>query len=157
LDKTSELFDSYVSKTETITGVTTKDGYQTKIAPAVDKGAAVMLSTQLTSKGHIVKLNSIRDDGLVIDDPNGVLVESQGAYLQNGGDVTPAVVTRIKDNASILDDRLKLHSKLRQELSGLAEAGKGKIPANAGKLNFYSWDDVKKYSIGKWVNLTHKK
>jgi hypothetical protein len=157
LDETSELFASYVEKTETIEDVMTQQKYKDKVAPAVEKGAVVLLSTNLTSKCHIAKLNSILDDGLLVDDPYGCLVDGKDAYLENGMDLTQDRVDRIKNSAAVLDQRLKSNSNLRKKLSDLAEAGQGKVPGDAGKLNFFTWDEVKTYDIGKYVNITYKK
>lgn len=156
LDKTSELFTG-VSKTETVYPETSQKGYQDKIVPAVEKHAAVMLANYLTSAGHIVKLHAVLSDGVVIDDPNGCVLESQGAYLRNGGAVNSVVAKRINDHSKLLDERLKENPKLRQELIELATAGKGKLPPNTGKQNFYTWAEVGTYKIGKWANITYKK
>jgi hypothetical protein len=156
LDGVSELFTDYVQKTETVMNVASKEGFQDKVVPAVEKGAVVMLSTKLTSSGHIVKLNEVLADGILLDDPYGCLVEKQGGYLRNGANVTQKEISRINDNAAVLDARLKSNSDMRKTFTDLA-AKKGSIPGNAGKNNFYSWDEVKTYSIGKWVNITYKK
>jgi hypothetical protein len=35
--------------------------------------------------------------------------------------------------------------------------GSGNFPANSGEKNFYTWDEVKTYQIGKWCNVAFKK
>jgi hypothetical protein len=157
LDGVSELFTDYVSKTENIAGVASKKMFQEKIVPALAKGAVVMLANKLTSSGHIVKLNEVLADGILLDDPFGCLVEKQGGYLKNGATVGPNHIARINDNAAILDSRLKSNAALRKTFTDLAAAKTGTIPANAGNDNFYSWDEVIAYNIGKWANVTYKK
>lgn len=156
LDAVSEMFKSLVKKTETVEKVETKARYEEVIQPVLDAGGVVMLSNKLTSSGHIIKLESMLDDGILVDDPFGCLVEATGKYLKNGEPLDKYSINRIKNQSEVLGERLKHNAKLKKELESLAEKGEGKLPGNAGNNNFYSWDDVKKYRIGKWVNLTHK-
>ena len=44
---------------------------------ALAKGAVIMLSTKLTSSGHIVKLNEVVADGILLDDPFGCRVDKE--------------------------------------------------------------------------------
>jgi hypothetical protein len=157
LDGVSELFTDYVTKTEHIAGVASKEKFEEKLAPALAKGAAIMLSTKLTSSGHIVKLNEILADGILLDDPFGCRVDQEAGYLRNGANLSQKDIDRINENAAALDSRLKSNAALRKTLTDLAAAKKGSLPGNAGKNNFFSWDEVKTYLIGKWANVTYKK
>ncbi|MCP4438789.1 MAG: DUF882 domain-containing protein [Aureispira sp.] len=157
LDQVSELFTKYVGKTVTIYPSLDKAGYDAKIVPALKEGAEIMLSNKMTHGGHIVKLASVRADGVVLNDPYGCLVEGAGKYLRNGEQLTGTKKSRILNNKNILEVRLQTNTSLKKKLYDLAAKGEGNLPGDTGKLNFYTWAEVKTYKIGKWVNITYKK
>ena len=158
LDKTAELFTDLVSHVDDASKfweIMSKEKYFEKIVPALKEGAEVMLSNKLTSGGHIAFLVSVRDEGIVINDPYGIMVKDH-KYIRNAEQVTEAKKATITSNQSIVDTRLKLNSGLKAKIMQLLESG-GTFPANSGEKNFYTWDEVKTYQIGKWCNVAYKK
>jgi peptidoglycan hydrolase-like protein with peptidoglycan-binding domain len=158
LDKTAELFTDIVSHVDDagkFWEITSKEKYYDKIVPALKQGAEVMLSNKLTSGGHIVFLVSVRDEGIVINDPYGIMVTNH-QYVRNAEQITSNKKTLISSNQSIVDTRLKLNSGMKSKIMELVK-GSGNFPANSGEKNFYTWDEVKTYQIGKWCNVAFKK
>jgi peptidoglycan hydrolase-like protein with peptidoglycan-binding domain len=158
LDKTAELFTDLVSHVDDASKfweIMSKEKYFEKIVPALKEGAEVMLSNKLTSGGHIAFLVSVRDEGIVINDPYGIMVKDH-KYIRNAEQVTEAKKATITSNQSIVDTRLKLNSGMKTKIMQLLQTG-GTFPANSGEKNFYTWDEVKTYQIGKWCNVAYKK
>ncbi len=127
-----------------------KDYIQKTLKPAQEKGAAIMLSTLLTG-GHIVLLAQVLDDGILINDPYGMLVNKRGDYVRNGSATKPATKRFTKDAAKI-EHRLSHNQDLWTKLQD-KEKLEASLPQNLGERNFYDWDEVKAYSIGKWNNV----
>ncbi len=169
LNGVARMFKDYVKKTD-FTKIThdldgnkkkttkreialTKEDYFKKVVPALKKGAEVILSNKLTSGGHIVNLVGIKADGIIINDPYGCFVAPK-RYLRNGDKLKSA---RVKKNKEILESRLKFNTNLKSKLYSLAETSKATVPTNAGKRNFYTWQEVTRYSIGRWINFVYKK
>jgi cytochrome c-type biogenesis protein CcmH/NrfF len=158
LDKTAELFTDLVSHVDDASKfweIMSKEKYFEKIVPALKEGAEVMVSNKLTSGGHIAFLVSVRDEGIVINDPYGIMVKDH-KYIRNAEQITEAKKTTITSNQSIVDTRLKLNSGMKTKIMQLLQTG-GTFPANSGEKNFYTWDEVKTYQIGKWCNVAYKK
>ena len=158
LDKTAELFTDLVSHVDDASKfweIMSKEKYFEKIVPALKEGAEVMLSNKLTSGGHIVFLVSVREEGIVINDPYGIMVKDH-KYIRNAEQITETKKTTITSNQSIVDTRLKLNSGMKTKIMQLLQSG-GNFPSNSGEKNFYTWDEVKTYQIGKWCNVAYKK
>jgi hypothetical protein len=158
LDKTAELFTDLVSHVDDASKfweIMSKEKYFEKIVPALKEGAEVMVSNKLTSGGHIAFLVSVRDEGIVINDPYGIMVKDH-KYIRNAEQITEDKKTTITTNQSIVDTRLKLNSGMKTKIMQLLQSG-GKFPSNSGEKNFYTWDEVKTYQIGKWCNVAYKK
>ena len=95
-----------------------------------------MLCTKLTNAGHIVKLNEVLADGILLDDPFGCRVAEDAGYLKNGGAFGQEQAKKINDNAAALDSRLKSNPALRKTFTDLAAAGKGSIPGKRRQEQF---------------------
>jgi peptidoglycan hydrolase-like protein with peptidoglycan-binding domain len=158
LDKTAEMFTDLVDRVDNagkLMDITTKEKYFEKIVPALKEGAEVMVSNKLTSGGHIVFLVSVRDEGIVINDPYGIMVTGH-QYLRNAELINSTKKSLISNNQAVFDNRLKLNSGLKSKITQLLASG-GNFPTNSGEKNFYTWDEVKTYQIGKWCNVAYKK
>lgn len=160
LNHVGAMFTDYVGKAEHYgaavngEGVVDKDGYKTKIKPALDKGGSVMLSTKLTG-GHIIMLVDVLEDGIVVHDPYGMRMP--GGYVKNGDSVSTRKA-RITDAGDVYTNRLKKNSTLKSSVDKMLEnPGAQKFGQNLGEKNFYPWDEVSTYRIGKWVNILHAK
>ena len=119
--------------------------------PKLDAGAAIMLSTALTRKGHIVYLNRIikgKDGGIVIDDPYGMKLVR---YRTNGSRFDPRIMNKRSRNHNILKRRAKYNPDLWNELWKLKKGDR--FPKNMGEYNFYTWDEVSKYMIGRSASV----
>ncbi len=167
LDGVSELFKDYVSKTDTLMKVFSKKDYFKKVVPSLKKGAEVMLSNNLPGGGHIVHLAGIREDGLVINDPFGCMVDNK-QYVHHKVVFSQRQLDLIQNNRAALERRLKTNSAMLQKMLSYTQEqtlefvdanGLARVPTpfTSGKLNFFDWSEVKKYKIGKWINITHKK
>lgn len=129
--------------------------FKETLHPALQEGASVMLSTQLTG-GHIVLLADVVNEGAVINDPYGMLVEKKSAYIPNGSQTKASRLNRIKKHHDLVKQRLKYNTGLFEKLQKPESLGKT-FPDNMGERNFYPWDEVKKYKIGKWNNILYGK
>jgi hypothetical protein len=153
LQHVAQMFTDYVGTTTDL-GAGDRNGkfikdpqtfYEEEVAPHHVNGST-MLSTKLTS-GHIILLVDIMSDGIVVHDPYGVRVVN--GYIKNGEKVsskkrwvegaTDELETRFKHNPTGLAD-------LQASLTGTM------LPGDMGAFNFYTWDQIKKWSIGKWVS-----
>ena len=114
-----------------------------------------MLSNKLTSGGHIAFLVSVRDEGIVINDPYGMMVTNH-QYVRNAEQVSNTKKGWFTTYKTIIDTRLKLNAGLKTRLLELVESG-GNFPNNTGEKNFYTWAEVATYKIGKWCNVAFKK
>ena len=158
LDKTAELFTDLVDHVDNANKyweILTKEKYFSEIVPALQEGAEVMLSNKLTSGGHIAFLVSVRDEGIVINDPYGMMVTNH-QYVRNAEQVSNTKKGWFTTYKTIIDTRLKLNAGLKTRLLELVESG-GNFPNNTGEKNFYTWDEVATYKIGKWCNVAFKK
>ncbi|MBE9571710.1 MAG: DUF4157 domain-containing protein, partial [Proteobacteria bacterium] len=129
--------------------------FKSTLHPALKKGAAVMLSTKLTG-GHIVLLVDVLDNGVLINDPYGMLLAKKGNYIKNGSSTKSSRLRQIKKHNEIVKLRLKYNRGLLDKLQEPESLGKT-FPNNMGERNFYSWAEVKKYQIGKWNNILYGK
>ena len=159
LDKTGEQFTDIASRIINpdeggLYNIFTKALYEEKIVPALSQGAEVMLSNSLTRGGHIVFLVSVRNDGLVIHDPYGMMVTGQ-RYIRNGDPVS-SHKSFYTGNPQTVATRLKLNTNLKGQLDGIFSSGSGTLPSNLGESNFYTWAEVSTYKIGVWCNIAYK-
>lgn len=153
LNHVASLFTAYVGGTEHMSSITSKAKYDQHIKPRMDKGAAVMLSTKLTG-GHIIQLVDVKGDGLMVNDPYGMRMPD--GYVKNGSSVS-YYGKRMSGKKSTFESRTKHNSSLKDGLDSKLAGGKGNFDHNLGEFNFYTWDEVTKYKIGKWLNIADKK
>lgn len=154
LNHVASFFDKYVGDTNFYTNILTKKDYNEKVKPAMELGGSVMLSSKLTA-GHIVYLKQINNDGILIHDPYGIRLSL--GYVKNGSKVS-IYKNRINKDLSTFNERTKENEKLRREvLDELKNDSTVHFQENLGESNFYSWNEVAKYSIGKWVNILNRK
>ena len=165
-------FTAFVAKTEhnepddgkgnTQEKLLSEEYYRKTLGPLAEKQkATVMLSTQMTS-GHIVLFAQALSDGILINDPYGALLKEAGAsnYLTNGQDKNTAAKQIKAAGDQVIKDRLKQNRvALKSLMSVISPENKvaAKVPQNIGELNFYTWSEIKKFTIGKWNNILFKK
>ncbi|CAG0933335.1 Peptidoglycan L-alanyl-D-glutamate endopeptidase CwlK [Thermoflexales bacterium] len=142
--------------------LTSEEYYRKTLGPITEKEkATAMLSTSMTG-GHIVLFAQALSDGILINDPYGALLKEAGAsnYIANGLDKNTAA-TRIKGaGEQVIKDRLKYNkAALNNLMSVIAPDNKAatKVSQNIGELNFYTWNEIKKFTICKWNNILYKK
>lgn len=126
--------------------------YKSVLKPALEHGAAIMLSTLLTG-GHIVLLVDIVEDGIIINDPYGLILSKKSEYLINGA-LKKWMQRKILNNSDIIVRRLKYNQELLGKLQKPESLG-DTLPQNMGERNFFSWEEVEKYAIGKWNNVLY--
>jgi hypothetical protein len=129
-------------------GIASKDYFLATLRPRLAAGAAIMLSTRLTG-GHIVLLVAIHDDGIVIHDPYGMRLTA--GYVKNG----TANAQRIAGEAATTVPRRLAHNP---ELLAAATdlAARHEPRSDWGRSNFYDYDEVVHYQIGKWSSVLDK-
>ncbi len=172
LNRVGLEFTAFIAKAEhnepndgkgnTLEKLTSEEYYRKTVGPITEnQKAAAMLSTSMTG-GHIVMFAQALNDGILINDPYGALLKEPGAsnYVTNGLDKNTAA-TRIKGAGEpVIKDRLKYNQgALNNLLTVIAPENKtaSKVSQSVGELNFYTWAEVKKFSIGKWNNILYKK
>ncbi len=129
-----------------------KSTFTGKIAASLLNGEKVILSTNLTG-GHIIYLQEVTDEGLLVQDPYGLNTGEEGSYLLNAYELSKSI--KMKNRLSnisedLIDHRLKCNAPLKEKLIELKENPEGSLPENLGEMNFYNWEEVKKFNIGKW-------
>jgi hypothetical protein len=135
-----------------------KENYQKELGQLIkDKKATVLLSNSLTRFGHICLLVDIKEDGIIINDPYGAVVNYQGHELPNGNVAYKTIenLTKKEGNEN-LKNRFKYNTSNYKKFLSIKENKKDEIVSNIGEKNFYSWEEVKKYQIGDWVMILHK-
>jgi LysM repeat protein len=132
-----------------------KDSYESQIVPLLKNGWTAIVSSKLTPSGHIVSLEEVKDDGIVINDPYGILGSKQGDYIINGQSLSPKFKNIIKDSQTTLSNKLKYNSDILILLNSLQNKKDYScaLPHNLGVKNFYSWQQINTYKIGLWVSL----
>jgi len=154
LNHVGEMFNTFVGNSESVDKVLAKEDYLKKISKPLSEGAAIMLSTELTG-GHIVYLKEIKSDGLVIHDPYGMRMP--GGYVKNNSYIQSAK-NKITDAKEAFKIRTKENYSLKKTILDQIDSNKIKyFTSNLGESNFYSWTEVVKYNIGKWINILYKK
>ena len=115
-------------------------------APVIDalsKGAAVTGEGAFTDAGHVVSIIAADASGITINDPYGLYVES-GYYLRNGekprSNLEASGMTVLKRRAALRSDVLPAYEKIEA------------LP-NWGESNVYTWTEVAKVQIGKWLSV----
>lgn len=150
--KLYKLYPELVKGSETLYP-TDKKIFLEKIGPALQKGDEVIFSGNFTGSGHICSLLGVREDGIVINDPFGCCIfKGNGGYMKNGKD-NAAVKSLIKSHAAVVKRRLSLNGRF-DELQKASEQGKN-APADIGRENFYTWEDIFNISF-RWLQITHK-
>lgn len=127
--------------------------FEGKLKNELDSGSAILMSTKLTG-GHIVHLNSVISGptgGVLIDDPFGIRL---GFYMKNNSDFRPVILRERNRHFNILKRRLMHNTPLWNELQTLKKGDR--FPKNVGERNFYNWEEVAKFKIGKFVNILSK-
>jgi len=103
-----------------------------------------VISTWLTSSGHVVSLVDVKSGGVVVNDPYGAkLGGGQGDYLQNKGNGEDL---SFSGTGSLPPDhRFSLNSTLASA-DPTSEAR-----SDWGSMNFFNWSEVEDWEIGKWI------
>lgn len=130
--------------------LTSKAYYDQVLAPELEAGATVMLSTKLTS-GHIVMLVDVLSDGVIINDPFGARLKKK--YLANG--------TKAKEAKKRVEDEDEGASVRFREnptpLQWARTADAEEVNQMLGDNNFFTWAEVETWQIGIWNGIaTHK-
>jgi hypothetical protein len=137
-----------------ITHDTTSAAYYQTLKPKLAAGAAIMLSTRLTG-GHIILLVGVDDDGITVNDPYGTKLggpaSTNAGYILNGHAAKTADIT---DNGKNIAVRFKHNPKLL----GIAgdETARKTPQLDWGERNFFTFDEVDTYDIGKWNSVLDK-
>ncbi|MEZ4358911.1 MAG: DUF4157 domain-containing protein [Kofleriaceae bacterium] len=135
----------------------TDAAYYQSLRPALDGGAAVMLSTKLTG-GHIVLLVGIDDEGIWINDPYGVKIggpkSKSSGYVRNNESSPVSKAALFVEYAANLDTRFKKNPDLAA-IAKDEEARKQPVP-NWGEGNYFTFAEVKTYELGKWNSVLEK-
>jgi hypothetical protein len=150
----AELFTDVVGSSKSLDGGLGSDDslskdpqsfYEEEVEPYLNSGS-VMLSTKLTG-GHIVLLVDVVNGGIVINDPYGVRVDA--GYIKNGDSVS-----RRKGRIEAATDELNVrftHNEAGKErlMGSLSDTT---LPQDIGEFNYYTWAQVNKWAMGKWVS-----
>ncbi|WP_051312901.1 eCIS core domain-containing protein [Sporocytophaga myxococcoides] len=139
---------SGVQKTLDYYDVFDKTKYE-KIAPELDKGNTGFGGTYLTG-GHVVNLVKVVSDGLIINDPYGLILGVKGSYLKNGAKIADNK-QKITDNLTTIEKRLKYNSALLAQTKAYLTSTEKLFSHNMGENVFVDWDDVKTFSIFRWL------
>ncbi len=139
---------SGVQKTLDYYDVFDKTKYE-KIAPELDKGNTGFGGTYLTG-GHVVNLVKVVADGLIINDPYGLILGVKGSYLKNGAKIADNK-QKITDNLTTIEKRLKYNSALLTQTKAYLTSTEKLFAHNLGENVFVDWDDVKTFSIFRWL------
>lgn len=90
-----------------------------------------------------------------VHDPYGMKMPN--GYVKNGDGIV-AKKARITENNSTFLSRTKYNVSLRGQVNDLINKDdNGTFLGNMGEANFYTWNEVKTYKIGKWINILSKK
>ena len=105
-----------------------------------------------TSSGHVVNIVNADDTGVTINDPYGLWLKGQSYQITNGAKTVPKLGAT--DRAT-LERRATTNPELTQVYDRFHSTSP---PADAGfaawgQRNFYSWDDVAKVKLGKWISV----
>ncbi len=139
---------SGVQKTLDYYDVFDKTKYE-KITPELDKGNTGFGGTYLTG-GHVVNLVKVVADGLIINDPYGLILGVKGSYLKNGAKIADNR-QKITDNLTTIEKRLKYNSVLLAQTKAYLTSTEKLFAHNLGENVFVDWDDVKTFSIFRWL------
>ncbi len=128
-----------------------KDFYIHDLGCKLEVGEEIILSTNLTG-GHIVYLESVTEEGVIIEDPYGLNIGEKSVYLRNGYDSKHyRMKSALADlSNSKIDERLKYNPSVKKHLKKIMKDEMGIFSQNLGEKNFYKWAEVKEFSIGKW-------
>src|SRR3954454_22128449 len=97
-------------------------------------------------------LAGVEQDGIRINAPYGMRLDA--GYVKNASDDTASSTSLIKNERETVSRRLK-HAPEQLAISADEEKLKEPVP-NWGENNFYTWDEVLKWSIGKWNSILEK-
>ncbi|MTI19463.1 hypothetical protein E1176_00365 [Fulvivirga sp. RKSG066] len=136
-----------------------KSVYHSTFEPRLELGEEVILSTCLTG-GHIIYLQEVKDDGLVVQDPYGLNIGEKGKYLINSYNIEESskIQNRLKSLTDAkIDERLMYNKNVKNIVKEKKKKPQGQLPENCGEMNFYNWEEVKKFEIGKWTLTLNNK
>ncbi len=128
-----------------------KDFYIQDLGCKLEVGEEIILSTNLTG-GHIVYLESVTEEGVIIEDPYGLNIGKKSVYLRNGYDSKHyRMKSALADlSNSKIDERLKYNPSVKKHLKKIKKDEVGIFSQKLGEKNFYKWAEVKEFNIGKW-------
>lgn len=123
---------------------------------------SVLLSTEIIND-HFVYLLQIFNEGIIINDPLGIKLFEFGyntkkSYLINGMVINRKIQRNIEVNIKKLEHRLKYNPCLLKHLKKYANfENANQLPRNLpeymGERNFFNWEEVYQFQIGKWANI----
>jgi hypothetical protein len=147
--------DSLSASKQIMSDIYTKEGYVGKVKTRLAAGESCIIGTDLTGSGHVVTLIDVKEDGITINDPYGLLVSKQGEYLINGSILTQATWSIIQNSPTVIGNKLKHAPNVKSIIDGLSKSkiGMFTFPHKMGENNFYTWTQVRTYNIGKWLNF----
>ncbi|MBO9698565.1 MAG: DUF4157 domain-containing protein [Sporocytophaga sp.] len=119
------------------------------IAPELDKGNTGFGGTYLTG-GHVVNLVKVVEDGLIINDPYGLILGAKSTYIKNGSKIADSK-QKINANIAVIEKRFKYNSALLAQTKGFLTSTEKLVPHNMGENVFLDWDDVKTFSVFRWL------
>lgn len=138
------------SEAQLHSGIYTFDAWAPVIS-ALDAGATASAEGGFTSSGHVVNIVNADASGVTINDPYGLWLRSGQSYLRNGAEQVPALGA---DDLTILDRRASTNSAIRAAYDSFDDAATAQVGfARWGERNFYSWADVDRVKLGKWVSV----
>jgi len=137
---------------------TTQKYYLETLKPKLDGGAAIMISTAM-SGGHIVSLIGIEPDGIRINDPYGVKIggpagDSSG-YVRNAETSPQSKAQHFVTYADNIPRRFSHHPALLEIANDTTR--RAQPQPNWGENNFYSYDEVRFWDMGKWNSVLEGK
>lgn len=155
------LFDSAGSDTKVFDAVDggtdqfindAAEGEKGKLKEALDQGKAVIMSSILYGEnGHYVHLLKVFPDGILINDPYGFRLNAiSTSELFLNGKASSAYSMQILD--SNWDEFLVRSSHnpgLLAEMERHVETPGDQFSGELGKANFYTWEEVKRWHIGR--------
>ncbi len=123
---------------------------------------SVLLSTELINDHFVYVLQTV-NEGIIINDPLGIKLFEFGyntkkSYLINGMVINMKIQRNIEVNIKKLEHRLKYNPCLLKHLKKYANfENTDQLPRNLpeymGERNFFNWEEVYQFQIGKWANI----
>ncbi len=136
---------------ETYANAYTRDAWAPVIS-ALAGNAVATAEGAFTSSGHVVNIVNADDSGVTINDPYGLWLKGSGYQITNGAKTVPklgeADRVTLERRATTNPELIQVYDRFHST-SPPADAGF----AAWGQRNFYSWDDVAKVKLGKWISV----